>query len=169
MARYALIKKNDIANGLGIRTTFWVQGCRFHCKNCHNKEQWNFDGGYLFTEDTIKEVINYISSDGVMRNLTILGGEPFEDTNIQMCIDTIQAVRREYPNINIWIYSGYTYENLIKDVKKYELLKLCDVLVDGLFIQALYDIRLKFRGSSNQRLIDIPQSINKNSIITIDF
>lgn len=169
MARYAQIKKNDIANGLGIRTTFWVQGCHWHCNNCQNKEQWNFDGGYKFTEETIKEILESISANGINRDFTILGGEPFEEENIQMCIDVIKAVRDRYPNISIWIYSGYVFEDILKHKKRRELVNLCDIIVDGLFIQNLHSVTLKFRGSSNQRIIDIQKSINKNSIIEVDF
>lgn len=169
MARYALIRKNDIANGLGIRTTFWVQGCVFKCPQCHNKEQWDFNGGYEFTKDTINEIVESISADGVMRDFTILGGEPFAKENVQMCIDVIDAVREKYPSIDIWIYSGFTFEHIIEHSKRKELVSKCDVLVDGQFVQELYDIKLKFKGSSNQRIIDVKRSLDKNSIKVIGF
>lgn len=169
MARYALIRKNDIANGLGVRTTFWVQGCHWHCKNCHNKEQWDFDGGYEFTDETIKEIIEAISANGINRDFTILGGEPFEDINVPMCIEVVKAVKEAYPNINIWIYSGYTYENLIKDEKKMELISMIDVLVDGLFIESLKNLKLKYKGSENQRVIDVPATMKYGKIMEVNF
>lgn len=165
MSRYALIRKNDIANGTGIRTSFWVQGCHWHCKNCHNKEQWNFNGGFQFTQETIDEIIRCISADGIQRDFVILGGEPFERVNIPMCIEVLKQVKEVYPNINIWVYTGYTYEKLLDDDMAVKFLKMIDVLVDGLFIEELYSIKLKFKGSSNQRIINVRESLDKNEII----
>ena len=164
MSRYALIRKNDIANGLGVRTTFWVQGCHWHCKNCHNKEQWDFNGGFEFTQATVDTIINYISDNGIRRDFTILGGEPFEKINIPMCIEVLKQVRKAYPDINVWVYTGYLYEDLLNDDRALEFLKLVDVLVDGLFIEELYNINLKFKGSTNQRIIDVKESINKKEV-----
>lgn len=165
MSRYALIRKNDIANGIGIRTTFWTQGCHWKCPNCHNKEQWSFNGGYEFTKDTIDEIIKCISADDIIRDFTILGGEPFERVNIQMCIDIVNEVKKEYPNIDIWIYTGYTFEELLKDNHRKNLVSMVNVIVDGLFIEELKDVKLKFRGSSNQRIIDVKESLLQNKII----
>lgn len=164
MSRYALIRKNDIANGVGIRTTFWVQGCHWRCKNCHNKEQWDFKGGFEFTQDTVDTIIKYISDDGIRRDFTILGGEPFEKINIPMCIEVLKQVRQAYPDINVWVYTGYLYEDLLKDDRALEFLKLVDVLVDGLFVEALYNINLKFKGSTNQRIIDVKESLDKKEV-----
>lgn len=155
MPRYALIKKDDIANGVGVRTTFWVQGCHFHCKNCHNKSTWDFKGGYEFTQKTIDTVIEYISADNMMRDLTILGGEPLHPANVGMCLDLVKAVRKEYPNINIWLYTGYTYETLLEREDVRELLGLLDTLVDGQFIEEQHNLSLQFKGSENQRIINL--------------
>lgn len=149
--KFGQIRKYDVANGPGIRTTFFVTGCTHNCFNCFNKEYQDFNYGEIWTEVETKKVIDYLKED-VVEGLTVLGGEPFQNTT-----DLIKILKeiKKHSNKSIWIYSGYTYEEILKDPLKTELLSLCDVLVDGLFIEDLKNLNLKFRGSSNQRIIDL--------------
>ncbi|MGO1579938.1 MAG: anaerobic ribonucleoside-triphosphate reductase activating protein [Peptoniphilaceae bacterium] len=149
--KFGQIRKYDVANGPGIRTTFFVTGCTHNCFNCFNKEYQDFNYGEIWTEEETKKIIDYLKED-VVEGLTVLGGEPFQNTT-----DLIKILKeiKKHSNKSIWIYSGYTYEEILKDPLKTELLSLCDVLVDGLFIEDLKNLNLKFRGSSNQRIIDL--------------
>ena len=158
--RYGQIRKYDIANGEGIRTTIFVIGCTHKCPECFNQEYQDFSAGSLWTNKETKQVIEYLNDDQV-KGLTLLGGEPFQNTK-----DLTEIVKeiKKHSNKDIWIYSGYTYEDILDDPDKKKLLDLCDVLVDGLFINKLKNLKLKFRGSSNQRIIDIKKS-NKDSVV----
>ena len=158
--KFAQIRKYDIANGEGIRCSIFVSGCTHRCKNCFNEEYQDFNYGNNWTDDETQLIIEYLKDDNIS-GLTLLGGEPMQNLYL---IDVIRKVKKEV-NKNIWIYSGYTYDQIINDNKKLELLKECDVLVDGLFVEELLDLKLKFRGSSNQRIIDIKKSLEKNEII----
>ncbi len=151
---YAQIRQYDVANGPGIRCTFFVTGCSLHCKNCFNEEYQNPNFGQKWTDEETEKIIEYLKQDEI-DGLTILGGEPFES-----CDDLIQVISKIKENTDktIWIFSGYTYENLMKKENCKKLIELCDVLVDGRFVEELKDLRLKFRGSSNQRLINIKKS-----------
>lgn len=159
--RYGQIRQFDVANGPGIRTTFFVTGCTHKCPECFNQEYQDFKYGNIWTDNETTQVINYLKED-VITGLTILGGEPFQNTN-----DLIEIVKKIKSNTNksIWIYSGYTFEEILKDKNKLELLKLTDVLVDGLFKIELKDLKLKFRGSSNQRIIKVQESLKNKSIV----
>lgn len=159
--RYGQIREYDIANGKGIRCSIFVTGCTRNCKNCFNKEYKDFNAGKLWTDKETQLIINYLSED-VVDGLTILGGEPFE--NSEGLVEIIKEIKKSTKK-NIWIYSGYTYDQIISDNKKKELLMLCDILVDGPFIEELKDLRLKFRGSSNQRIIDIQKTLKSDHII----
>ncbi len=163
--KYAQIRKYDVANGVGIRTVIFVTGCTHACKGCFNQKYQDFDFGKEWTKKETFEVINYLSDEQV-NGLTILGGEPFqnEDGLIEM-IKTIKI----FVDKNIWIYSGYTYDEILADEKKYELLKLCDVLVDGKFELKQKNLKLRFRGSANQRIIDIKKSLETNAVIEYTF
>lgn len=155
--RYGQIRKYDIANGPGIRTSIFVTGCSINCKNCFNKDYQDPNYGILWTDQTSKTIIEYLSKNEVA-GLTILGGEPFDNTD-----DLIKVVGYIKNKIDkpIWIYSGYTFEKLVTDEKNRSLLEIVDVLVDGPFIEAKKDLSLKFRGSSNQRIIDVPSSLSQ--------
>ena len=159
--RYGQIRQFDVANGPGIRTTFFVTGCTHKCPECFNQEYQDFKYGNIWTDNETTQVINYLKED-VITGLTILGGEPFQNTN-----DLIEIVKKIKSNTNksIWIYSGYTFEEILKDKNKLELLKLTDVLVDGLFKIELKDLKLKFRGYSNQRIIKVQESLKNKSIV----
>lgn len=165
--RYAGIIKNDIASAPGVCVSFFTQGCPFHCKNCHNPETWDFNGGYLFTYKVIDELIDSIKANNIQRNLCIVGGEPLCDENIPLVFKVIKAVKQEFPNIKITIWSGYIWEQLSQRMKenfklKY-ILKNIDYLVDGKYIDELRDITLYMRGSKNQRILDMHQTLKNDA------
>lgn len=159
--RYADIKKNDIVNGQGVCVSFWCQGCPIKCPGCHNSAIWNFDGGKEFTPATMSEIIQTIAANGIERNFSILGGEPLCDENIFLTHLVIQEVRKHYPNIKIFLWTGYYYEDLKKknDSHLSYILSNINYLIDGPFIQEQRDITLKLRGSHNQHILKIPGGI----------
>ena len=168
---YGNIKLNDIANGEGIRVSLFVSGCTNHCKECFNPETWNFEYGNPYTEETEEFILDNLKSEFV-NGLTLLGGEPFEPKNQQVLLELVKKVRALYPNKTIWAYSGFRFEDELLKEGSYpnceytlELLKNIDILVDGRFDRDLKDIRLNFRGSRNQRIIDIKETLKNNKII----
>lgn len=164
--KYATIKKHDIANGPGVRVSIFVSGCNHHCKGCFNEEAWDFNYGSDFTDETIDEVIDALKPEHII-GLSVLGGEPFEFVNQQGLLPLLKKVKSLYPNKTIWAYSGFLYEELLK--MKYEetkeILNLIDVLVDGKFVEDLKDPMLYFRGSSNQRVIDMQLTRKEGKIV----
>lgn len=167
---YAAIKKFDIANGPGVRVSLFVSGCRHHCKNCFNKEAWDFDYGEPMTEDIEEEILNACKAEHIT-GLSLLGGEPFEKENRGGLISLVRKFRERYPDKNVWCYTGFLLDNeLLKsgesDIK--ELLSLIDVLVDGRFVDELKSASLLFRGSSNQRIIDVPKTLEKGEIVLLE-
>lgn len=173
---YGKIIYCDVANGIGCRTSLFVSGCRHHCKNCFNQITWNFDYGDPYTEDTKKHIIKSIDMPYI-QGLTILGGEPLEPENQTAVLDLCKTIKERLPEKTIWIYSGYTFEQITgtDDTFKHiatpesitnckEILNNIDVLVDGPFIQDLHDITLKYRGSSNQRIIDVKKTLTEHSV-----
>ena len=148
--RYAKLTNYDVANGSGLRTTLFVQGCPHHCEGCFNPGTWDFNGGMEFTEDTEKEIMQMLNKPGI-RGLSVLGGEPLAQG--KELYEILKRIKNAMPKIDIWMWTGYVYEEL-NEVQK-DIVSLVDVLVDGPFIEDKKDIRLKFRGSSNQRIIDI--------------
>lgn len=161
---FAQIRKYDVANGPGIRTTIFVTGCTHKCHNCFNEDYQDFDFGDPWTQKETDEVIEDLKLDEV-KGLTILGGEPFQNE-----VDLLQVLRdiKKEVQKEIWIFSGYTYEEILKDKDKKKLLEECDVLVDGRFVEALKDLSLRFRGSSNQRIIDVKKSLEANEVVLFD-
>ena len=157
--RYNLIRKMDISNGPGVRVSIFMQGCSFHCKNCFNPETWDFEGGQEFTEDTINKVLE-LSDKKEVKGLSILGGEPMHPTNIEGTTKLAKAFKEKYPEKNIWAWSGFKYE----DIKDNDVFNYIDVLVDGQYKDELHDPTLKWRGSSNQRVIDIKESKRQNKV-----
>lgn len=149
--RYADIKKNDIVNGQDVCVSFWCQGCPIRCSGCHNESIWNFNGGNEFTPATMSEIIQAISANGIKRNFSILGGEPLCDENIFLTHLVIQEVRKHYPNIKIFLWTGYYYKDLKKknDSHLDYILNNINYLIDGPYIQKQRDITLKLRGSHN--------------------
>ena len=160
---YGELKKCDIANGTGVRVTLFVSGCTNHCKNCFQPQTWDFEYGQPFTEETEQHLLELLSPSYI-NGLTLLGGEPFEPENQRVLVPFLRRVRAAYPKKNIWSFSGFTYEELTTDGTHPrcevtdEMLSLLDVLVDGRFVEELKDISLRFRGSRNQRLIDLNAS-----------
>lgn len=154
--RYADIKRRDTANGTGVRVSLFVQGCNKHCKGCFNPTTWDFKGGKPFTRD-VAEALKKDLSPSYVKGLSILGGEPFEFVDALICL--ICEVRKELPDKDIYVWSGYTWEEILQDPEKYRLLEYIDVLVDGGFEEDKKDISLQFKGSSNQRAIDVKQSL----------
>ena len=166
---YGEIKYCDIANGTGVRTSVFVSGCRNHCEDCFNSDTWSFDFGNPFTKEVENEVIESLKLPYIC-GLTVLGGEPFEVENQSGVLGLMKRVRNECPTKSIWVYSGFTYEELLSgsraatDTAK-EILKTADILVDGRYDKNLRNISLKFRGSENQRIIDLKATISNGKVI----
>ena len=157
--RYNKIRKMDISNGEGVRVSIFMQGCTFNCKNCFNPETHSFDGGKEFTDDTINRVLELSGNENV-EGLSILGGEPLHPKNIDGTTLLSKRFKEKYPNKNIWVWTGFLFENL----KDSEVMKYIDVLVDGQYVDELHNPMLKWRGSSNQRVIDVQKSLKENKI-----
>ena len=162
--RYNTIRKMDISNGPGVRVSIFMQGCAFHCKNCFNSETWDFNGGKEFNDDTIKTVLD-IGGQGHIKGLSILGGEPMHPSNIDGTTKLAKAFKEKYPDKTIWAWTGFQFD---KDLKDKEVMKYIDVLVDGQYQDDLHSPVLKWKGSSNQRVIDVKQSLDKNEIVQIN-
>ena len=154
MSNYFTIISNDVVNGEGVCVSFWVQGCPHHCPGCFNEETWDFKGGQPYTAETKWEVIKAIGANNFNRNFSILGGEPLAEKNIPMVAEVLDAVRHAYPDIKIFLWTGYTYEELMTrpSDELTQILKQIDVLIDGPFIEEEKDLNLKLRGSKNQRI-----------------
>ena len=161
---YIKVTKNDIANGIGVGCVLWVSGCDIHCKNCHNQSTWDFNSGQLFTEDTMQEILLTLTKPYISR-FTISGGHPLDPHNAPEVLKIVKRVKMVFPNKDIWIYSGYTWEDIIQNDTLKEILKYTDVLVDGAYIDELRDISLAFRGSSNQRIIDVQKTLYSNEVV----
>ena len=157
--RYAGIIKNDVAAGEGVCVTFFTQGCNRHCPGCHNPETWDFNGGYEFTQQTLNNIIKALKANGVQRNFCIMGGEPLNSENLFLTDLIITEVKKYYPDIKIYVWTGYTYEELLDRSENLlqNILRNINVLVDGPFIQEKRDITLAMRGSSNQRIIELKE------------
>lgn len=167
---YAEIKNCDIANGLGVRVSLFVSGCTHHCKNCFNEVTWDFYYGKVFDEKVEEQILEYLKPNHIT-GLTLLGGEPMEPSNQRALLPFIKKVKETYPNKDIWMYSGYVFDKeLLQESRARcevtdELLSYTDVLVDGRFVEELKDLSLKFRGSSNQRIIDVQESLKTNQVV----
>ena len=162
--KYNLIRKMDISNGPGVRVSIFMQGCQFHCKNCFNSETWDFNGGKEFNDDTINEVLK-LCSQNYIKGLSILGGEPMHPKNIDGTTKLAKAFKEKYPNKNLWVWSGFKFD---EDLKGKEVLNYVDVLVDGTYKDELRNPNLKWRGSSNQRVIDVQKSLNCDKPVFLD-
>ena len=162
--KYNKIRKMDISNGPGVRVSIFMQGCAFNCKNCFNPETHNFDGGVEFNDDTINKVLDLCDKDYV-EGLSILGGEPMHPNNIEGTTKLAKAFKEKYPNKNVWAWTGFKYGETLKDK---DVFKYLDVLVDGQYIDELHNPKLDWRGSSNQRVIDMPKSLKENTVVTLD-
>lgn len=162
--RYAGMVKNDIAAGEGVNVSFFTQGCPFKCKGCHNPQTWDFSGGKEFSPATLTELLDALSANGVKRNLSIMGGEPLCEENIFLVSLIILSVKEQFPDIKIYVWTGYTYEDLqIRsqlEPKIKTILDNIDYLIDGPFILEERDITLEMRGSRNQRILDMKELRN---------
>ena len=162
---YNKIRKMDISNGPGVRVSIFFQGCQFHCKGCFNEETWDFNGGKEFNLDVINHVIELCNNDYI-EGLSILGGEPLNPVNIEGTTLLAKTFKEKYPNKTIWLWSGYIFEDYIKDK---EIVNYLDVIVDGQFKIDLSSPLLKYKGSSNQRVIDVKKSVKNNKIILYEY
>ena len=167
---YGEIKTCDIANGEGVRVSLFVSGCTHHCPGCFNQETWDFHYGKEYTEETERELLKSLEP-GYISGLTLLGGEPFEPQNQEVLVSLLRKVRERYPEKDVWCYSGYLFDrDLLGESRarcEYteEMLSMIDILVDGRFVEGLRDITLVFRGSSNQRVIDVKKSLSEGEIV----
>lgn len=162
--RYNKIRKMDIANGPGVRVSVFMQGCSFHCKNCFNPETHDFNGGKEFTGEVIKHILELCDKDYI-EGLSILGGEPMHPTNIDGTAKLAKAFKEKFPNKNVWVWSGFLFDKNLKDT---EAVKYIDVLVDGQYVDELHNPLLKWKGSSNQRVIDVQKSLKENKVVEIE-
>ena len=162
--RYNKIRKMDISNGPGVRASIFMQGCEFNCKNCFNPETHDFSGGEEFNDDTIEKILNICKNDYI-EGLSILGGEPMHPKNIEGTTKLVKAFKEKYPNKTVWVWSGFSFEKYLKDKP---VINYVDVLVDGQYNDDLHNPTLKWRGSSNQRVIDVPESLKQDKLITLE-
>lgn len=172
--RYAQIRECDVSNGEGVGVALFVQGCNFHCYNCFNKDTWDFNGGKEWTPEVEDKFIE-LASKPYIKRISLLGGECLADENLDGVLNLVNKIRLLLPEKNIWIYSGFKWEefqdkfpldeNWEQDILRREIIKQCDVLIDGRYIDTQRDVSLKWRGSSNQRVIDINKSLQQNQIV----
>ena len=157
--KYAGLMENDFLDGEGVCVSLWTQGCPHHCPGCHNPETWDFNGGYDVPDNIRGEIVKAISANGITRNFSILGGEPLCEENLDFVLNIITAIRTAYPHIKIYIWSGYTFKELIeaKDERIINILKQANFLIDGKYDQDLRDTTLPLRGSSNQEIIKLDE------------
>ena len=167
---YATIKNNDIANGPGVRVSLFVSGCTHHCPGCFNEEAWDFEYGQPFTQETIDAILAMLKPAHI-KGLTLLGGEPFEPQNQPAVVELLRQVKENYPEKTIWAYSGYLFDKDIlagrlgpKEITE-EYVSYLDVIVDGRFVQSKKNLSLRFRGSENQRLIDVKASLKAGEVV----
>ncbi len=169
---YATIKWTDIANGEGVRISLFVSGCTHYCKNCFNQVAWDFNYGEPF-DKVVQEKIFAEMKSGYIAGLSLLGGEPLEPQNQAALYPFLKEFKEKYPNKTVWLYTGYVYDEQTGELKEThkntsvtkQLLALCDVIVDGAYVEELKDIRLKFRGSSNQRVIDVKKTMQEKKCV----
>ena len=165
---YAALKSYDIANGPGVRVSLFVSGCTHRCKDCFNQEAWDFDYGEVFDQGVMDRILELLAP-GYIRGITYLGGEPLDPRNQAELLALSRQIKARFPEKSIWCFTGYVWERLpqVEHVTE-ELLSHCDVLVDGPFIAAQKNLQLKFRGSENQRLIDVPKSLAAKQVVLWD-
>nr|DAD59583.1 MAG TPA: 4Fe-4S single cluster domain protein [Bacteriophage sp.] len=174
--RYAQIRAMDISNGEGVGVSLFVQGCPFHCFGCFNSETWDFNGGKEWTKETKDKFMKLIDKPYI-RRVSFLGGECLAEQNLDGVLDLIKEIRISFPTKTIWLYTGYSYSEIFRgqslclsqeglnNFKRREIIKQCDVLVDGEYIDEQKDLTLKFRGSKNQRVIDVQQTLKQEKVV----
>lgn len=171
--RYASIRSMDISNGSGLGIALFVQGCHFHCVNCFNQETWSFNGGKEWTKEIEDDFINLLVANQYIDRVSILGGEPLCNENIITIFNLIKTIKLNFPKKKVWCYTGYTWEQIFNECQldniyymfRQDAVKMIDVLVDGRYVDELRDLTLAFRGSSNQKVIDVQKSLETNSIV----
>lgn len=163
--RYHNITKDDMNNGDGLRVVLWLSACNHRCDGCHNPQTWNPCSGIVFDENAKQEIFQQLDKDYIS-GITFSGGDPLHDNNVEKVKALIKEIRKKYITKTVWIYTGYTYKDL-RDLlpDKYEVVKLCDVLVDGEFIKELADVNYHWAGSTNQRVIDVKESLKQNKVV----
>lgn len=173
---YHKIEKTSIANGEGIRVVLWCSGCSLHCRGCHNPETWNLNSGKLFDEEAKQELFEALDKPYI-QGITFSGGHPLEDANLDCIGNLIYEIKERFPDKDIWLYTGYTWDKVTmklgeivtnhsyKRFLRHTIIEKCDVVVDGAYIEEQRDITLKFRGSKNQRLIDVKKSLKENKVV----
>lgn len=162
--RYALIRKMDISNGPGVGVSLFVQGCHLHCKGCFNSIAWDFNGGKEWNDD-VKQKFLELASRPYIKRISILGGEPLSYENVFDIYELIVEIKNKLPDKVIWLYTGYLFEYVINNQFSRKVLELCDVVVDDRYVEELKDISLPWRGSSNQRVIDVQETLKQNKIV----
>lgn len=176
--KYAQVVPFDVCNGKGVGASLFVQGCSMHCFNCFNSSAWDFNGGKAWDEKAKNKFLD-IASKPYIKRISILGGEPLAKQNVEEVLYIVKKIKKDFSDKSIWLYSGYTWEQIIRPTttddfnpdrdawleQRKEIVALCNVLVDGRYVDELKDITLPFRGSSNQRIIDIPKSLASNEVV----
>ena len=162
--RYSLIKPNDVANGEGVSVSLWTQGCPHHCKGCFNQSTWNYEDGKEFTQADCDYILSILNKDNIKRNFSVLGGEPLCPENIEGVLSLIETVKRNFPDIKVYVWTGYLFEELINRYPNLNF-NCIDVLIDGKFEKELKDLSLLLRGSKNQRVIDVNKSLKSNTVV----
>lgn len=163
--KYSQIRTIDISDGPGVRVGLYTQGCPFHCKGCWNQDTWDFDDGKLLDKSAKKAILDSVSKEFVS-GLSILGGEPLVKNNLDELKELVSSIKSKYPEKTVWVWSGFLFEDLDND--QLEFINMCDVLVDGQFVEELKDLNLEYRGSSNQRVIDIKKTIISGNIVELE-
>lgn len=173
---YLKIEHEDVCNGIGLRVVLWLSGCSHHCYNCQNPQTWKPDSGIPFDESAKQEIFNELSKDYIS-GITFSGGDPLHENNLDEVLKLVKEIRISFPEKTIWLYTGYSYSKIFRgqlsclsqdglnNFKRREIIKLCDVVVDGEYIDEQKDITLKWRGSKNQRCIDVKQSLTQNKVV----
>ena len=165
--RVAGIQKESIVDGEGYRYAIFTQGCNHQCKGCQNQDTWDFNGGKLYSQSELEEVVKDIESNPMLDGITLSGGDPFYQADA--CAELVEAIKSKREDITVWAYTGFTWEELIKSPEMLNLAKLCDVIVDGRYIENKRKLELEFRGSSNQRLIDVKKTIAAGKVVQITY
>ena len=173
---YLGIDKSSISNGPGVRVVLWVAGCKLHCQGCQNPESWDFNAGKLFDDGAKQELFDALSKPYI-QGLSVSGGHPLENNNVEDVYLLIKEIKENFPTKNIWLYTGYTWEQIfptvcldmfnVNNMYRKSVAEMCDIIVDGPYIEEQRDITLKFRGSKNQRIINVKETFKQNKIVTI--
>ena len=162
--RYSGIIRNDLAAAPGVSVTFFTQGCPHRCKGCHNPETWDFEGGKEFTPKVLEEIYDSLSANGITRSFCVMGGEPLCNENLFLTLLVLKEVRQRFPQVKTYLWTGYYYEDLIRNANSHmeQILDLIDVLIDGPYIESRRDVTLPLRGSSNQSIINLREKRNES-------